>query len=128
MPYGCWYAASTANKFDGRELLAPLWACLGPWGSLTHEWMEQHKDRLIRKTHETYQKDLECNCELPQVSVASYRIACTHIEKDRNEHQPGVECDQRSIFHETILIKQTLLHDPQEVIVETGVDKTNDDL
>lgn len=55
----------------------------------------------------------------------SWWTANTHIQENGNEHQPGIERDQRRIFHETILIDKALLHDPQEVIVETGVDEAD---
>lgn len=55
-------------------------------------------------------------------------MVCTHIQHNGDDHQPGIERNQRSIFHQTILIKQTLLNNSQEVIVETGIDETDDDL
>jgi hypothetical protein len=52
----------------------------------------------------------------------------THVQHNRNEHQPRIERNQWGIFHQTILVKQTLLNNPEEVIVEAGVDETDDDL
>lgn len=45
----------------------------------------------------------------------------THIEEDRDEHQSGIERDQRSIFHQAILIEQALLDNSQEIVVEAGI-------
>lgn len=51
-----------------------------------------------------------------------------NVEHDRDNHQSGVEVHQRRILHEAILLHQTLLYDPEEVPVQTGVHKTDQTL
>lgn len=52
----------------------------------------------------------------------------TCIEHDRNDHQPGIKVYQRSVFHQAILLEQTLLDDTEEVPVQASVDEANQTL
>lgn len=49
----------------------------------------------------------------------------TYIEHDRQNHQPGVEAHQGSIFHQAILLDQPLLHDLQEIPIQAGVNEAD---
>lgn len=51
----------------------------------------------------------------------------TYIQQYGYDHQSRVEPYQRLVFHEAILLHESLLHNPEEIVVQTGVDEADED-
>jgi hypothetical protein len=52
---------------------------------------------------------------------------CTYIHQNGNNHELGVEADQRLILGQLVLLDQSLLDGSKEVPVETCIDQEDDD-